>query len=168
MLFATNMPAGAADLGVAVGPNGEIYTLGKSGLVSRIIPGNGDATLPKIMGVANAAASDISANVAPGEIVSLYGPKIGSAEAATTQLDQDGRVTTSLAGVEVRFNGTPGSLLYTGPLQINAVAPFDLGSGDSVLVEVMHDGEVWSSATLHPVDAELGVFPYPGTREPPR
>ncbi len=157
--FLSEVPSGSADLDVAAGPNGEIYALGSSGLVSRFIPGNGDKTLPKIMGVANAAGSKISPRVAPGEIVSLYGPNIGSASAATTQLDQDGRVTTSLAGVEVRFNGTPGSLLYTGPQQINAVAPFELGSGDTVLIEVMHDGAPWASMEMLRAVADPGVFP---------
>ncbi len=159
-LFSTKMPIGAADRAVGTGPNGEIYVGGTSGMVSRILPDQPDAltALPHILGVANAAGPSVTSRIAPGEIVSLYGPWIGSPDAMTTQIGADGLVTTELGGVEVHFNGTKGRLLYTGPLQVNAVAPFAWSQDDSVLVEVFHDGDLWSSISLNPTDTEPGVF----------
>ncbi len=161
-VFTSYMPSGTADA-VASGPNGGIYLAGTSGLVSRIFPDQTDPlmALPRILGAANAAGPSVISAIAPGEIVSLYGPSIGSQQAATTEIGSDGLVTTTLGGVEVHFNGTPGPLLYTGPTQINAVAPFNWGQGDNVLVEVFHDGDLWSSQTLNPVDVQPGIFRYP-------
>ena len=161
-VFTSSMPMGTAARDVAFGPNGGIYVLGSSGLVSRILPDQTDPlmALPRILGIANAAGPAVTSKIAPGEIVSLYGPSIGSQDAMTTQIGSDGLVTTALGGVEVHFNGTKGRLLYTGPTQVNAVAPFAWSQGDTVLVEVFHDGNLWSSQMLNPVDAEPGVFSY--------
>ena len=160
-VFTSYMPIGTASF-IASGPNGAIYVLGVYGLVSRIFPDQTDPlmALPRILGIAN-AAEPVTSKIAPGEIVSLYGPSIGSQEPMTTQIGGDGLVTTSLGGIEVHFNGTPGRMLYTGPLQINVAAPFAWSQGNTVLVEVFHDGDLWSSQTLYPVDAEPGVFRSP-------
>ena len=160
-VFYSYLSSGTADAGVAAGPDRAIYLAGRLGLVSRLFPSQGDRskTLPRIMGIANAAGPGVSSRLAPGELMSLYGPSIGSPEAAFTRVGDDGLVTTELGGVEVRFNGTPGRMLYAGPLQINVAAPFIWGQGDSVLVEVLHEGDLWSSLTLHPADAQPGVFP---------
>ena len=162
-VFATRLPTGTADRDLAVGPNGAIYVAGSAGSVTRLFPDQSDPlmALPRLLGIASAAGPGVSSMIAPGEIVSLYGPSIGSQQAATTQIGSDGLVTTQLGGVEVHFNGTPGPLLYTGPTQINAVAPFTWGQDDSVLVEVFHDGNLWSSQTLNAVDAQPGIFRYP-------
>ncbi len=161
MLFFTRLPT--RPISIATGPDGAVYLLGISGLIERIFPDQSDPlkVLPRMLGIANAAGPDVSPRVAPGELMSLYGPSIGSQTAATAEIGSDGLVTTSLGGVEVHFNGTPGRMLYSGPLQINVAAPFVWGQGDSVLVEVFHDGDLWSSLTLHPTDAEPGVFPLP-------
>ncbi len=161
--FGTGLPTGASDAGIAAGPNGFIYYLGQSGMVGRVFadptsPGNYE--LPPMLGVANSAASTISSHIAPGEIVSLYGSGIGSTEEVTTEIGDDGLVTTELGQVGVRFNGTPGRMLYSGPLQVNVVAPFDLGDSDSVLVEVFHSGDLWASINMNVADSEPVAFPY--------
>ena len=157
-LFSTALPTNLVL--VATGPDGAIYAVSTSGMLIRFFPDQSDPSkvLPRMLGIANAAGPDVSSRIAPGELLSLYGPSIGSQTAATTEIGSDGLVTTSLGGVEVHFNGTPGRMLYSGPLQVNVAAPFVWGQGDSVLVEVFHDGDLWSSMTLHPIDADPGVF----------
>ena len=164
ILFLSAMPQQSADAGIVVDGNGYIHVLGQSGLLSRILPGENTAAmqgLPRILGIANAAVNNVTPKVAPGEILSLYGPAIGADQAMFAQVGSDGLVTTTLGGVEVRFNGTAGPLLYAGPNQINVTAPFalsSLGPNDAVLVEVVKDGTTWASLTMHPVDADPGVF----------
>jgi len=60
---------------------------------------------------------------APGEIVSLFGYGIGPETGVVGQPDADGRYPTSLAGVEVDFNGVAAPLLYVQAGQINTVVP---------------------------------------------
>ena len=164
ILFRSRLPKGVAEAGIAAGPNGAVYLLGRYGSVMRIFPDRSDASMvfPRLLSIANAAGDRVSSKVAPGEIMSLYGLSIGSPQAATTQIGTDGLVTTALSSVEVHFNRTPGRMLYTGPTQVNVQAPFAWGQGDSVLVEVFHGGDLWTSTTLNPVDADPEVFRSPG------
>ena len=60
---------------------------------------------------------------APGEIVSLFGYGIGPQTGVAGQPDAGGSYPTSLAGVEVQFNGIPAPLLYVQAGQINTVVP---------------------------------------------
>lgn len=157
------LPVGAADAAVAPGPNGSIYYLGESGMVGRLFPDQGETEgLPPITGVANAGGFGVSSHLVPGEVLSLYGPGIGSDDPATAEIGNDGLVTTELGGVEVRFNGTPGRMLYSGPTQVNVSAPFAWGDGESVLLEVFHEGNVWASIALNPVDSEPVALLYEG------
>ena len=59
----------------------------------------------------------------PGEIVSLFGYGIGPEAGVTAQPDSSGRFPTSLAGVQVQFNGVAAPLLYVQGGQVNAVVP---------------------------------------------
>jgi uncharacterized protein (TIGR03437 family) len=110
-----------------LGANGLVYASGSSGLVSAFRPG---AKLSaRILGLANAASQQITGEIAPGEIVSLYGLGIGPAQEATLTLDTNGRIATSLAGIQVTFNDRPAPLLYVSANQINAIVPVGLEPG---------------------------------------
>ena len=108
--FGSAMPNGTADVAVALDPFGHIHTLGSSGLVTRLVSNEEQLGMPRLLGVASAAGQMVSSKVAPGEIVSLYGPKIGGSDATSTQVNTNGEVVTDLAGVQVEFNGTAGSI----------------------------------------------------------
>ncbi|MBI3896445.1 MAG: hypothetical protein HY313_11000 [Acidobacteria bacterium] len=82
--------------------------------------------------------------VAPGGLVSIFGRDL----ADTTLRADSPPYPTKLGGVQVKFNGIPGPLLYVSPLQINVQAPFEL-TGYSTSVEVEKDtpsGPVISAA----------------------
>ena len=55
---------------------------------------------------------------------------------ASLTLDQNGKVSTSLGGVQVFFNGTPAPLTYVSDSQINAVVPYDVGGALSPSVVI--------------------------------
>ena len=115
-----------------LGSDGLVYASGSSGLVSAFRPG---AKLSaRILGLTNAASQQITGEIAPGEIVSLYGPGIGPAQEATFTLDTNGRIATSLAGIQVMFNDRPAPLLYVSPSQINAIVPVGLEPGSVATV----------------------------------
>lgn len=111
---------------------------------------------PRVTCVSN-AASFFSGPVAPGEVVSLFGPAIGPAEAAFARLDSSGRLATELAGTQVFVNGQPAPLLYAGPTQINAVVPFGL-AGSQASFAVRTGGMDLPVLTTPVAEASPAVF----------
>ena len=91
--------------------------------------------------VANAANYD-GGGLAPGEIVSLFGNRIGPATPAAGRFDGDANLASQLAGVQVFVGGLPAPLLYAGPNQINLIAPFGIPAGANAPLELRRDGSV--------------------------
>jgi uncharacterized protein (TIGR03437 family) len=88
------------------------------------------APLPTVTGVTN-AGSYASGSISPGEIISIFSPKdgsrpIGPATPAYLTLDSNGKVATSLGGVQVLINGTPCPITFASALQVNAVVPYEV------------------------------------------
>jgi uncharacterized protein (TIGR03437 family) len=106
--------------------------------------------------VANAATFRAGA-VAPGEIVSLFGPGIGPAQPAGMEL-ADGLVATSLAGVRVQFAGISAPLLYVSENQINAVVPFGIAGLSQAAVQVFNQGTALPPVTLPVAASAPGIF----------
>ena len=111
-----------------------------------------------VLGLTNSAEYHVSANVAPGELVSLYGIQIGPPVAAPAQLTAENRLPFTLAGTEVRFDGTAAPLLYAGPNQINLVVPFEVAGKDSVQVELRQSGSVVSTFVVPVAEAHPAIF----------
>ena len=76
------------------------------------------------------AASFSSGNqiISPGELVSLTGFGIGPDAGVTAQLDGDGQLPRTLAGVQVFFNGIAAPLLYVQSRQVNAQVSFEVNT----------------------------------------
>jgi uncharacterized protein (TIGR03437 family) len=100
---------------------GVVHAAGPSGLVSAVVPGR--APVPRVFGVANAAYGAAGGQLVTGEVVSLYGPHIGPAVAATGAPDASGHMPTVLGGVQVFMNDVAVPLLYVSDSQINALVP---------------------------------------------
>ncbi len=104
------------------------------------------------------AASMSSGMVSPGEIISMFGVRVGPSGLVTLQLGPDGKVSTSLSGVRVLFDGKAAPLLAVTGGQVNVVVPFSVAGKASTQIQVEHDG-VWSNAVSMPVgDAHPGLF----------
>ncbi len=69
------------------------------------------------------AASLMQRYVAPGEIVTLFGYGLGPRSGVAASPDANGRIPTTLAGVQVLVNDVPAPILYAQDGQINAVMP---------------------------------------------
>ncbi|MBI4464983.1 MAG: hypothetical protein HY647_09790 [Acidobacteria bacterium] len=127
-------------------------------------------TLPKVFaqtpqinagGVVNAASFgqvlSVDRNLAPGVIFSVFGTSLTdgtSAEATSTPLP------TRLAGARVLVNGTPVSLFFASPLQINAQFPVDETGLASVQVEVQGPTGTLTSTAVSVAVASVspGIF----------
>ncbi len=80
------------------------------------------ASRPTITAVVNAASLQ-SGPISPGEIVTIGGVGIGPSKPAGLRLDRTAKIATSLAGVQVWFDGIPAPLTYVSATQIHCVVP---------------------------------------------
>jgi uncharacterized protein (TIGR03437 family) len=109
------------------------------------------------------AASLSSGGVSPGELVSLFGLRLGPAGSASLQLTSDGKVSTTLSGVRVLFDGQPAPLLAVTGQQLNLVVPFGVAGKSTTQIQV-ENGGVWSNPVSVPVaQAHPGLFTEDGS-----
>ena len=105
------------------------------------------------------AASFFEGPVAPGEIVTLRGKGIGPQTGVNAKPGTQG-FPTELSGVQVLFGDTPAPLLYVQSEQINAMVPWETGSGlpnPGANVQVKYNGaSVTNSVILG--EASPGIF----------
>lgn len=114
----------------------------------------------------NSASYVVSEGLLPGEIVSIFGSNLGPEAGATAQLDANGRVSTSLAGTEVLFNGIPAPLLYVASRQINTVVPFE-AHGQTITIQIQRNGMSAPALGVPEGNGTPGVFTVseqPGTQ----
>ena len=76
----------------------------------------------------------------------------------TQDLIVNGKLPTTLGGVQVFFNGTPAPVYYAGAGQVNAIAPYEIASAGSVTVLVKYQGQTSNGVTLTVSPAVPGVF----------
>ncbi len=108
-------------------------------------------------GVVN-GASFAGGAIAPGEIVTIFGVRMGPGNIAPFILGSDGRVPTALAGTRVLFGGQPAPLLYVSAGQIGAIVPYSVAGRTTVDVVVDSNG-VRSEAANVPLAASApGLF----------
>ncbi len=108
-------------------------------------------------GVVN-GASFAGGAVAPGEIVTLFGSRMGPGNLAPFLLDSSGRVPTALAGTRVLFAGLPAPLLYVSAGQIGAIVPYGLGAQPNVDVVVESAGVRSEAVRVAIAAAAPGLF----------
>ncbi|MBI1356624.1 MAG: hypothetical protein GC160_19975 [Acidobacteria bacterium] len=110
--------------------------------------------------LANAAGSRDTGQVAPREIVSLYGVNLGPAEGAVADLSA-GPPPDELAGLQLEIAGVRAGLLYAGPTQINAVATGAIKEGFPVDAILRRDGEEIARIPLYSVIWNAQAFAGP-------
>jgi uncharacterized protein (TIGR03437 family) len=122
------------------------------------------APSPTVTAVVN-AGSYAGGAIAPGEIVAIGGTSIGPAMPAYLTLDQTGKVSPSIGGVQVLFDGIPAPLIYASASQINAVVPYEIAGalGPSVVVEFQEQSSKAYALTLTPTAPGLFTLNASGT-----
>ena len=97
------------------------------------------------------AASELSGAVSAGKIVTLYGDRLAPAGLTTGQVS-GGKLTSTLAGAQVLFDGTAAALVYTTAGQVAAVVPYEVNGKRGTQVQV-RNGTVLSDTVALPVTA---------------
>jgi uncharacterized protein (TIGR03437 family) len=126
----------------------------------------------KISAVSNAASGEVAALV-PGEIVSIFADSssdpIGPLVGVGPQLDANGRVSASLAGVQVAFLSLCGTtpcasqpvnapLTYASARQINAVIPYEVAGASSLTVLVTYQNHASNALAVNTTTAYPRIF----------
>ena len=135
--------------------NGKVFapTASKEIVVYGLLP-----DVPGIASVVN-AASYASGEVAPGELVTIFGNSIGPASPMLASVGPtSGAVATTLGNVQVTFGGTPAPLLYGSSGQINAVVPFEVAGQSSVQMSITGPNGQGFSTTLPVAAANPSLF----------
>jgi uncharacterized protein (TIGR03437 family) len=134
LLYASRNPANTVSAALAVDAAGTVHAAGGTGLVSAVAPSQSASA--RMFGLANAAGGDLAGRVAAAELISIYGLHLGLPTPAYASFDAAGFLPTTLAGVQVAFNGIPAPLLYVSDTQINAVVPLTLVNMPSASLRV--------------------------------
>jgi len=103
-------------------------------------------------------ASFLDGPVAPGELVTVRGFRIGPENGAGMQLDSSGKVSSQLAGVRVFFDNIAAPLLYVQAQQINAQVPWEVASQSSVQVRVEYNGVSMASMRVPVAQSVPALF----------
>ena len=139
---------------VAIGTGG-IFAL-QLGLHAPNFSGPGVYLNP--IGVVNAASyAPVTASLAPGELITLYGTGLSSGNASM----QGGQTfPTKLNGVSVSINNLPCPIYYVTPTQISAIVPYEVASNKTGLanIQVTNNGVVSNIVQMYLTDAEPGAF----------
>jgi len=157
-------PAGAAGQDIVIGPQGNVATLGITGSILSVSTGQ----MPAIAGIASSAGFQVSGQVAPYELISLYGYGIGISAPLNGQI-ANGVLGNSLGGVQVLFDGIAAPLLYAGPNQINAIVPGEIAGHATTVLQVVAANLGFTTTTqslpLFVVSSQPGIF---ATAPPPQ
>jgi uncharacterized protein (TIGR03437 family) len=109
------------------------------------------------------AASFLGGPVAPGEIVTIFGANLGPAALSTAQLDPTGKLSNSIAGTQVLFDGVPAPIVYSSAGQVSAIVPYAVAGKTSTVVTTIYNGGKSSNAIAAPVAGSApGIFTISG------
>ena len=156
LIYSSRLPNDTAAASVAVDAAGTLHVAGYGGLVSTITTAQGGCGCSRIFGIANAAFGPAGGRIVEGEVISIYGPRLGPEAPATAVPDASGMMPRSLGGVQVSIDGSPVPLLYVSSTQVNAVTPLRL-SGATARVRVTFNGVDTADfvATVLPASPEI-------------
>jgi uncharacterized protein (TIGR03437 family) len=112
---------------------------------------------PSLSAVVN-AASYVGGGVAPGEIVTIFGSGVGPGSLVGLELDDQGYVSSSLAGTQVFFNGFSAPVIFTELGQLSVVVPYEIGVSNTAQVQVSYQDVKSALVTLPVLSAMPGIF----------
>ena len=139
-------PATSAQLsgpsGIAVDSSGNVYFSDISN--STLLVNNAIRMLkpvsfgPSARLLAN-ASSNVAGSVSPGEIVVVYGARVGPEQFTIAGPDEQGHYGTALASTRVLFNSIPAPMLYTSATQASAIVPYGV-KGSTAVIQIEYQG----------------------------
>ncbi|HWB83889.1 MAG TPA: hypothetical protein VG675_07095 [Bryobacteraceae bacterium] len=163
--YSVTIPVSVNSTGLAAGSYNATITISPSGGATVNVPVVLTVTAAPSTVVVSAvvnAASFLPGAIAPGEIVTIGGSGLGPVSPFGLILDSNGKVSTSLGGVKVSFNGYAAPLIYASANQINCVVPYEIDGATNVVAEVDFGGQSGTFA-LKATATQPGIFTFDGS-----
>jgi peptidyl-prolyl cis-trans isomerase A (cyclophilin A) len=114
-------------------------------------------TAPGVLSAASYASNSLT-GIAPGEIIAIFGQGMGPTTPVSATVT-NGALPTSLAGVQVTFNGRAAPLYFVSANQINVIAPTNFSALPSVDIIVTYNNIASNPPLVFPVKpANPAVF----------
>jgi uncharacterized protein (TIGR03437 family) len=112
-------------------------------------------------GVVNGASFvPVTAQVAPGEIITMFGTGLGPATPVTASAP----FPNTLGGVQVLINNTPAPAYFVSATQVSAVVPYTAPNDGSFLnIQVVNNGAQSNTVTVYSGVTSPGMFMLPTT-----
>jgi uncharacterized protein (TIGR03437 family) len=141
---------------VGVGTNGNFALV----VGMHAAPFSGTGVYLNPIGVVNAASyQPITASLAPGELITLY----GSGLSPVTMVTVGGQpFPTTLGGVTVSIDSTPCPIYYVSPTQLSVIVPYEIASNQTGLANIqVTNGTASNTVQMYFQDSAPGVFSQP-------
>lgn len=160
LIYSTLLPDGSAGNSVAAGSSRTPAVVGEAGVLT--VFGLGDSTVPTLYALANTAVPFVDGQVAPGEIISLFGVNLGPDQAVGLKLDSSGFIATELAGVQVTFDGIRSPIIMAQKGQLNIQVPYEVVDKDVTAMQITSTAGTSQGSSLKVVAATPGIFTVDG------
>lgn len=146
LTFSSRYPGGSVAQALAVDAAGGLRVANQAGIVTSLDPAAPART--RLFGIVNTAGGLLGAAVAPGEVVSIVGTRLGPPAPVHAEASEEGRMPAEVAGTRVFFDGLPAPLLYVSEQRIDVVTPFALSPGGTRVRVAAADGEAALDAVV--------------------
>lgn len=104
------------------------------------------------------AASYSSGPISPGESVAILGQYLGPDVAVAATVDPRANMVTTLAGVEVRFNGVLAPLFAPSTGLVTVVVPREVSTSGNMTLQLSCNGKPASPINLLTAETAPGLF----------
>jgi uncharacterized protein (TIGR03437 family) len=159
-----NTGAGTGTVTYTVGANtgglrtGTITAAGQKVYVNQAASGGAVSSLASLNvgGIVNAASG--SPPIAPGSFVSIYGQNLADTATDWSSAIVNGKLPTSLGGVQVLVNGKNALITYVQPTQVNVLTPADTAVGPVEVDVITNHGTVVAIGTMAAVSPALFTY----------
>jgi uncharacterized protein (TIGR03437 family) len=121
-----------------------------------ILPAEDSAVFTEAAVVHGAAA--VAGPLSPGQVVVIYGERLGPDPLRGLELDATGRVSTSLAATRVLFDGVAAPMIYASARQVSCVVPYSVAGRSTTEIRVETDRRQSAAVTLPVLSASPGIF----------
>ena len=111
-------------------------------------------------GIVNAASN--SPPIAPGSFVSIYGQNLADTSTDWSSAIVNGKLPTSLGGVQVLVNGKNAFISYVQPTQVNVLTPPDSTVGPVEVDVITNHGTVVAMGNMAGVSPALFTYALQG------
>lgn len=118
--------------------------------------------VPQPSTIANSASGAFGA-ISPGELITIKGTNIGPATATSFSVAPGGTVSSTLSGVQVLFDGIPGTPTYVSATQINAIVPYEIAGRSTTTVIVSYQSQQSAGISQLVASQAPGIYTFSAT-----